>query len=341
MKRWMLVLLCLFWGITPQALGQKIVQKDISPPQRTVPGGGRITRIDYTRHKMIVHFETEHNERASLAGPGHRNAWRLYDVQSGRQYNLLYIKAIRIDGVLALDYLDQPRSARFYNVASLTCEAHFERPGKGITRVDMIEEEVERFENRPDPLSGGVSSQWPYNVYNVRVLPYDDREEPATVLRGGRPAVPTPPARRPAPAKPARPDTTSARRPAPKPPVLENFSNRVESGKTYRLSNLLFPQSDYRIQPGSYAELDKLAEVMRQQPTLRIELAGHTDNVGDPRLNVELSRKRVEAVKSYLVGKGIERERIQTVAYGGSRPVADNAREETRKLNRRVEVRVI
>ncbi|WP_266361987.1 OmpA family protein [Tellurirhabdus rosea] len=357
MKRWIPGLLCFFIFLAQTAGAQKIEQKDINPPQKNVPGGGRITRIDYTRHKMIVHFETENNERATVSGPGHRNAWRLYDAQSRKQYNLIYVKNIRVDGETKVDYLDEPRNAQFYNVHSLKCEAHFERPGKGVTRVDMIEEDVEQFEGRQDPLSGGLSSQWPYNVYNVRVLPYDDKEEPATVMRNNRPPVAAPksapatkpaaPARKPAPAapakpRPARPDSVVARTPPVKTPAprVENFDNRVETGKTYRLSNLLFPQSDYRIQAGSYPELNKLAEVMRQNPEIRIELAGHTDNVGDPKLNVELSRKRVEAVKSYLVSKGIDRERIRTVAYGGSRPVADNTREETRRLNRRVEVKV-
>ncbi|MCP6341528.1 OmpA family protein, partial [Klebsiella pneumoniae] len=75
---------------------------------------------------------------------------------------------------------------------------------------------------------------------------------------------------------------------------------------TYRLNNLLFKQSAYEIEPTSYPELDSLVSIMTRNPTMEIELAGHTDNVGDAKLNVALSQKRVDAVKSYLVNKGIQ-----------------------------------
>jgi len=363
MRRWLTVFLCLWVLQGFEAIAQKIIQRDQNPPQRNVPGGGRITRIEYTRHKLIVHFVAVNNERATLSGPGHRNAWRLVEPQTGRQYALLYIKNIRVDGEQLVDYLDEPRNAQFYRVRELTCEAHFERPPKEIKLVNLIEEDVEFFENRPSPL-GGSSSQWPYNVYDVRVLPYDDAEEARTTQRNNRPSVTTPPPAakpNPAPATKGNPapapqtsKPTTPPRPAPRdtglatgkaspatPPKVENLGSRVEAGRTYRLNNLLFEQSDWHIQPTSYAQLDSLAAIMKRSATMEIELAGHTDNVGDPRLNVELARQRVDAVKSYLVSKGIAGARIKTKAYGGSQPVADNTREETRRLNRRVEVTIL
>ncbi|HEX7016113.1 MAG TPA: OmpA family protein [Cyclobacteriaceae bacterium] len=111
----------------------------------------------------------------------------------------------------------------------------------------------------------------------------------------------------------------------------------VEKGTTVNLKNVLFEQSKTDLLPESYAELDVVVEFLKDNPNVDIELAGHTDNRGVPSANVELSRARVEKVKAYLVSKGIDEKRITGKGYGGSRPIASNDSEETRKLNRRVE----
>jgi len=80
---------------------------------------------------------------------------------------------------------------------------------------------------------------------------------------------------------------------------------------------------------------------MMDNPDIYIELSGHTDNQGNARKNVELSQVRVEVVKEYLVNKGIPAQRISGTGYGGARPIASNRTEETRRLNRRVEFKVI
>lgn len=117
-----------------------------------------------------------------------------------------------------------------------------------------------------------------------------------------------------------------------------NFSMQpVERGTTVNLKNVLFEQSKTDLLPESYAELDVVVEFLKNNPTVAIELAGHTDNRGVPSANIELSRARVEKVKAYLVSKGISEKRITGKGYGGSRPIASNDTEETRKLNRRVE----
>ncbi|MGF1533776.1 MAG: OmpA family protein [Bernardetiaceae bacterium] len=103
-----------------------------------------------------------------------------------------------------------------------------------------------------------------------------------------------------------------------------------------------FLQSKDQLLPEYFPEIDRLANILQKFPRLNIELAGHTDNRGQAYLNQQLSYRRAEAVKDYLVQqRGIARERVQTVGYGGSRPVADNDREETRRLNRRVTVRFL
>jgi len=87
----------------------------------------------------------------------------------------------------------------------------------------------------------------------------------------------------------------------------------------------------------SFVELNRIADLMKENPEMEVELAGHTDNQGLARPNLRLSRERVERVKEYLVERGIDEKRIDGKGYGGSRPVASNASETTRKLNRRVE----
>jgi len=111
----------------------------------------------------------------------------------------------------------------------------------------------------------------------------------------------------------------------------------IEVGTTVNLKNVLFEQSKTVLLPQSYAELDMVAAFLQANPTVKIELAGHTDNRGIPTQNVKLSQARVDKVKEYLVKKGISKKRISGKGYGGSMPIASNEDAETRQLNRRVE----
>ncbi|TLM91933.1 hypothetical protein FDY95_15005 [Hymenobacter jeollabukensis] len=111
-------------------------------------------------------------------------------------------------------------------------------------------------------------------------------------------------------------------------------------GTVTALDKVQFEQGQAALLPSSFAALDQLAALLAQNPGMSIELRGHTDNVGDPQKNVELSEQRVAAVKTYLVSHGVAAERISGVGLGGAEPRASNEREETRKLNRRVEFRV-
>lgn len=103
------------------------------------------------------------------------------------------------------------------------------------------------------------------------------------------------------------------------------------------LNNIRFVQGKPELLPGSEEDLNRLWMFMRDNPATEIELQGHTDNLGDFDLNLELSRQRVEAVKAFLMSKGIPGQRISGRGFGSTRPVANNNREETRQLNRRVE----
>ncbi|WP_139923755.1 RICIN domain-containing protein [Hymenobacter sp. DG01] len=112
-------------------------------------------------------------------------------------------------------------------------------------------------------------------------------------------------------------------------------------GSSLELPTLIFAQGKYTLLPASYTELNRLARTLQDNPTVNIRLEGHTDNQGRADLNVKLSEERVAEVKRYLVKRGVAENRISTVGYGGSKPRASNDKEETRKLNRRVEFTIV
>src|SRR5690606_17301907 len=114
----------------------------------------------------------------------------------------------------------------------------------------------------------------------------------------------------------------------------------LEIGQDIPLNNVFFVRSEPTLLPSSYPELNKLAKILMDNPSIEIELSGHTDNVGSAEKNVILSEQRVETVKKYLVSKGVSEGRITGKGYGGAKPIADNSSENTRRLNRRVEFRI-
>jgi outer membrane protein OmpA-like peptidoglycan-associated protein len=111
----------------------------------------------------------------------------------------------------------------------------------------------------------------------------------------------------------------------------------IEVGMVVNLKKVLFRQGTAELLNDSYTELDEVFHFLSDNPPVRIELAGHTDNQGSAKANLKLSQSRVDAVKKYLTGKGVQPNRITGKGYGGTKPIASNATEETRKLNRRVE----
>lgn len=114
--------------------------------------------------------------------------------------------------------------------------------------------------------------------------------------------------------------------------------DKIERGKSIVLNNVYFEQSSFILQKESYIELDKLVEMLKSNPQTKIEIAGHTDNVGDARLNLALSENRAKVILNYLAQRGIAEERLMHKGYGGGRPVAPNDTEENKRKNRRVEI---
>jgi OmpA-OmpF porin, OOP family len=112
-------------------------------------------------------------------------------------------------------------------------------------------------------------------------------------------------------------------------------------GHVMRLNNLIFQVSKSKISEDSFEELDLLVNMMRENPTMVIQLEGHTDYQGNPKDNMRLSQDRVDAVKEYLVEKRINKNRIKTKAFGGTQPLSRDDTPEAHRLNRRVEVRIL
>lgn len=115
------------------------------------------------------------------------------------------------------------------------------------------------------------------------------------------------------------------------------FLTPIAIGEAILLSSIQFQQGKFDLLPESFDELDRLAEMMDENPSMKIEIHGHTDNTGSEKLNEELSKHRVSSVVDYLKEHGIKKKRLIGIGHGGAQPIADNSRENTRKLNRRVE----
>ncbi len=111
-------------------------------------------------------------------------------------------------------------------------------------------------------------------------------------------------------------------------------------GETIKLDNIFFKTDKSVLLPESITELDKLVKIMTDNTSLKIEINGHTDNVGTDEYNMKLSRNRAKAVVKYLTEHGVDSERLNYKGYGSTKPVATNYTEEGRALNRRVEFRI-
>ncbi|HSZ24358.1 MAG TPA: OmpA family protein [Cytophagaceae bacterium] len=120
---------------------------------------------------------------------------------------------------------------------------------------------------------------------------------------------------------------------------------RIKLVKSYvrgfTLDHLYFDVNKWDIKPEAYATLNKLYLSFTKSPTLVVEIAGHTDNVGDEGDNLRLSQRRADAIRDYLVNKGVSKDRILSKGYGEKNPLASNDTEIGRAKNRRTEVKVI
>jgi outer membrane protein OmpA-like peptidoglycan-associated protein len=115
----------------------------------------------------------------------------------------------------------------------------------------------------------------------------------------------------------------------------------IEVNASVVLRNIFFDFNRSELKPESVVELDKLAQFLKDNPTVAIQIEGYTDNIGKPADNLKLSQSRAIAVMKYLVSKGIPVARLAAKGFGETKPVAPNKTEEGRALNRRTEVKVV
>jgi outer membrane protein OmpA-like peptidoglycan-associated protein len=126
----------------------------------------------------------------------------------------------------------------------------------------------------------------------------------------------------------------------------ENFKREAKEiervvDKHVILDHIYFDSGSDNLLSTSFAQLDDLAATLNQYPDLRIEISGHTDNVGAKTSNMLLSQKRADAVKYYLIAHNVPPARMESVGFGDTRPISGNTTDEGKQDNRRVEIRVV
>jgi outer membrane protein OmpA-like peptidoglycan-associated protein len=115
----------------------------------------------------------------------------------------------------------------------------------------------------------------------------------------------------------------------------------IEANAAIVLKNIFFGLNQYDLKPESQVELDEVVQFMKDNPTLKIQINGHTDNSGKPADNNKLSENRARSVTSYLITKGIPATRLSFKGWGETQPIADNASAEGRARNRRTELKIV
>ena len=116
---------------------------------------------------------------------------------------------------------------------------------------------------------------------------------------------------------------------------------KIAVGSKIVLRNIFFDFDKATLRPESSAELENLFKVLTDNPNMKIEISGHTDNKGTAEYNKDLSQRRAKAVVDYLIGKGIKADRLKYAGYGFDQPIATNDTDEGRQLNRRTEFEII
>ncbi len=116
---------------------------------------------------------------------------------------------------------------------------------------------------------------------------------------------------------------------------------KIDPPKSFILDNVYFDTGKSSLKSSSFRALADLVEVLKLKINMFIEIQGHTDNVGSEESNLKLSQDRADAVKNYLVNKGISNDRITSIGYGQSMPIDYNSSEEGKAKNRRTSLKVI
>jgi outer membrane protein OmpA-like peptidoglycan-associated protein len=136
------------------------------------------------------------------------------------------------------------------------------------------------------------------------------------------------------------------------PGPAENFGCPIREPRRYALvevkrdrieikQQVKFSTAQFKVLPASYPLLDQVAQVLKDEPRMRVRVEGHTDSVGGEAPNLRLSQRRADSVRAYLVAKGIAPDRLEALGYGLTKPLASNRTQKGRAQNRRTEFRII
>lgn len=132
---------------------------------------------------------------------------------------------------------------------------------------------------------------------------------------------------------------------APKPAAAQEFSSTTlessKAGDVLNLNHVFFATGSAALTPESTKELDLIVDALNKNPKMTVEIDGHTDNVGDKAKNQILSQERAKAVEDYVQKKGIDTKRIESIGFGETKPVGDNATAEGKQANRRIEFKIL
>jgi len=119
------------------------------------------------------------------------------------------------------------------------------------------------------------------------------------------------------------------------------FLAPIEKGTIISFNNIFFDFDKDVLKTASYSELDRLLELLKTEKIKRVEISGHTDSMGPDVYNLDLSRRRANTVYQYFLDKGIDKSRLEVVAFGETKPTHPNTDIENRKKNRRVEFKIL
>jgi len=125
-----------------------------------------------------------------------------------------------------------------------------------------------------------------------------------------------------------------------KPVVIDIDLDKANAGAMVVLNNIFFDTDKYDLQEKSITELSKVIRFLTENPNIKVEISGHTDNTGSAPHNLQLSQKRAQAVADHLVKNGIDIKRLKQVGYGSQKPLKPNDSEENRQVNRRIEFKI-
>ncbi|WP_289055160.1 OmpA family protein [Carboxylicivirga marina] len=126
-----------------------------------------------------------------------------------------------------------------------------------------------------------------------------------------------------------------------KPQKLNVYLSKIKAGASFVLRNVFYESDSYLLKPTSHTELDYVVRLLKLNPSVKVEIGGHTDNIGGKQYNQELSEKRAQSVHDYIIEKGIPVAQVNYKGYGYDQPVESNDTEEGKAKNRRTELKIV